>query len=61
MDGMIEGGKIPTEATAALWITNEGLECKEATLLFEELVSLLNWIAEVADRLSKYDFGDGSP
>jgi hypothetical protein len=61
MDRMIDGGQIPSEATAALWITNEGLECKGGALLFEELVSLLNWIAEVADRLSKYDFHDGNP
>jgi hypothetical protein len=60
MDRMIDGGQIPTNATAALWITNEGLECKGSALLFEELVALLNWIAEVADRISKYDFGDGS-
>ena len=26
MDRMIDGGKLPTEATAAIWITNHGLE-----------------------------------
>jgi hypothetical protein len=56
MDQMIDGGQIPTEATAALWITDQGLECKGGALLFEELLSLLSWIAEVADGISKYDF-----
>ena len=60
MDGIIESGQIPTDATAALWITNEGLACSKATLSFEELVSLLKWIAEMADRISKFDFGSGS-
>ena len=32
MDRMIDGGKMPTEATAAIWITNQGLESSRATL-----------------------------
>jgi hypothetical protein len=28
IDRMIDGGKIPTEATAAIWITNHGLESR---------------------------------
>jgi hypothetical protein len=55
MDGMIESGKIPVEATAALWITNQGLECSNAALSFDELVSLLNWIAEAADRIVTFN------
>jgi hypothetical protein len=59
MDKMIEGGQIPTEATAAIWITNQGLECSSASLSFEELLSLLKWIMEMADRISRFDVGDG--
>jgi hypothetical protein len=58
MDKMIEGGQIPTEATAALWITNQGLECSSASLSFKELLSLLKWIMETADRISRFDFGN---
>jgi hypothetical protein len=60
MDKMIETGQIPTEATAALWITNQGLECSNAALSFEELLSLLKWVAEMADRISRFDFGSNS-
>ncbi len=59
MGGMIQGGKIPTEATAAIWITNHGIECNGTSLSFEELVSLLEWIAKMADRISKLEFGNG--
>ena len=38
MDRMIDGGKIPTDATAAIWITNHGLESSRATLSFDELI-----------------------
>jgi hypothetical protein len=61
MDRMIDGGQIPTQATAALWITNQGLECKGAALSFEELLSLMNWIGEIAERIAKHNFGKGSP
>jgi hypothetical protein len=60
MDKMIDGGQIPTEATAALWITNQGLECSSAALSFEELLSLLKWVAEMADRISRFEFGSDS-
>jgi predicted RNA-binding Zn-ribbon protein involved in translation (DUF1610 family) len=59
MDRMIVSGQIPTEATAALWITNQGLECSKAELSFEELQSILNWLAAVADRISRFDFSSG--
>jgi hypothetical protein len=41
MDRMIDGGKIPTEVTAAIWITNHGLESSRATLSFDELIEML--------------------
>jgi hypothetical protein len=57
MDRMIESGQIPTEATAALWITNQGLECSRAALSFDEFLSILRWVADAADRISRFDFG----
>jgi hypothetical protein len=60
MDRMIDSGQIPTEATAALWITNQGLECSKAALSFEELLSLLKWVAGAADRISRLDLGSSS-
>lgn len=57
MDRMIEAGHIPTEATATIWITNEGMECSGATLSFEELSSLFKWITETADRIARFEFG----
>jgi hypothetical protein len=41
MDRMIDGGKLPTQATAALWITNHNLESSRAILSFDELVETL--------------------
>jgi hypothetical protein len=61
MDRMIESGQIPEQATAALWITNEGIECSGASLSFEELLSLLQWIAEMADRIARFEFGRAGP
>jgi hypothetical protein len=55
MDRMIDGGKIPTEATAAIWITNDGLQSKRATLLFEELCEMLLHMGLLADQLSTLD------
>jgi len=52
MDRMIEGGKIPTEATAAVWITNHGLESSRTALAFNELVEMLLNMGRLADRLS---------
>jgi hypothetical protein len=52
MDEMIDGGKIPTEATAALWITNHGLESSRAILSFDELAEMLLNMGRLAHRLS---------
>jgi hypothetical protein len=52
MGDMIDGGKIPTEATAALWITNHGLESSRATLSFDELAEMLLNMGCLAQRLS---------
>jgi hypothetical protein len=52
MDQMIDGGKLPTEATAAIWITNIGLESKRAAVTFDELFEALHHMGELADELS---------
>jgi hypothetical protein len=51
MDQMIDGGKLPTEATAAIWITNQGLESSRATLKFSELFEVLLNMGRHADQL----------
>jgi hypothetical protein len=55
MDRMIDGGKIPTKATAALWITNQGLESVRASVSFTELTDLLASMGRLADTLSKLE------
>lgn len=52
MNERIEQGEMPTEATSAIWITNQGLESKGATLLFEELREMLVGMECLAKRLS---------
>ena len=52
MDKMIDGGKLPTEATAAIWITNLGLESNRAAVTFDELFEILRHMGELADQLS---------
>jgi hypothetical protein len=50
MDRMIDGGKIPTEATAAVWITNHGLESSRATLSFDSFAKCCSrWDALPSD------------
>lgn len=55
MDQMIDGRKIPTEATAAIWITNDGLESARSKVSFGEMVELLTSMAQLADQLSKLE------
>ena len=49
---MIDGGKIPPEATAAIWITNHGLESSRATLSFDELLEMLLAMRSAAEQLA---------
>jgi hypothetical protein len=44
MHERIEKGEMPEEATSAVWITNSGLECRDADLSFAELEDLLAWV-----------------
>lgn len=48
---MIAGGKLPIEATATIWITNQGLESCRGALSFVELLELLLGMGRLADRL----------
>lgn len=52
MDRMIDGGKLPTEATAAIWITNDSLGSSRAKLSFQELVEMLLQMKRLAEQLS---------
>ena len=54
--GRIANGETPTEATAAIWITNQGLEGSSNTVLsFEELLSLLKWVRKWPTVFQDYD------
>jgi hypothetical protein len=61
IDRMIDGGKIPTEATAAIWITNHGLESSRATLSFDELIEMLLNMGRLAERRSKLEPTSAEP
>jgi len=57
MDKRIASGEIPTGATAAIWITNQGLEGSnkdgnEVALSFDELLKLLVDMRQVAEKLA---------
>jgi hypothetical protein len=52
MDKMIDGGRLPTEATTAIWITNVGLESNRAAVTFDELLEMVRNMGELADQLS---------
>lgn len=61
MDRMIDGGKIPDEATAAVWITNHGLESSRGSLSFDELIEMLLNMGRLADRLSMLEPTTANP
>jgi hypothetical protein len=61
MDQMIDGGKIPTEATASVWITNQGLESSRAALSFDELLEMLRNMGRLAEQLSKLEPATADP
>lgn len=52
MDRMISGGKLPDEATGAVWITNEGLESKRAKVTFSEIELMLAEMSDFARELA---------
>ena len=55
MDELIERGEIPTEATAAVWITNYGLESSRSTLSFDELIEMLLQMGRLAEQLARLE------
>jgi hypothetical protein len=55
MNERIERGELPTEATAAIWITNQGLESSRAALSFDELLEMLLQMGRLAEKLSKLE------
>lgn len=55
MDLKIKGGKMPTGATATIWITNQGLESDEAALSFDELLEVLSEMGRIAEQVSKIE------
>jgi hypothetical protein len=58
---MIDGGKIPTEATAPIWITNSGLESSRAKLSFDELLEMLLNMQRLAEKLSNFGSSSSKP
>jgi len=46
------GDNISVDGTVAMWITNDGLEAKDASITFDELAKLLGEIGYLADKLS---------
>ena len=59
MATQIEAGRIPTSATATVWITNHGLEgiCESglSSLSFNELVEELVSLGELAGKMSRFE------
>ncbi len=55
MDCMIDGEKVPLEATVPLWITNSGLESGRAALSFLELEEILLNMYTLAEKVSMLD------
>ena len=53
MDEMIDGGKTPNKATAAIWLTNEGIESARSAITYEELASTLSNLNNVAKQAAK--------
>ena len=61
MDRMIDGGEIPTEVTAAVWITNRGLESSRAALSFDELFEMLLSMDRLAEQLATLESPTPNP
>jgi len=51
MEGQIAEGLIPTNALAAVWITNDGVECRDAKVAFKEMRELIVEGHEVARQI----------
>ena len=53
IDDLISKGQLPENWTIPIWLTNEGLECTEARLSFEEFADMLIELSNIAEKLSK--------
>jgi len=51
MDRMIDGDKLPEQATSGIWITNSGIECSRGLITFRELHELLQKMHTLAEEL----------
>lgn len=51
-DSAIERGEVPGDTTMPIWLTNDGIECAEATLSYEEMSEVLVELASCAAQLS---------
>jgi hypothetical protein len=63
MEERIDQAEIPTEATASVWITNQGLESARAPLgvSFADLVGILTSMGQLAEKLSRLEPTDPNP
>ncbi len=52
MNLMIRDEKIPADATAGIWITNDGLESSRGGLSFSELGEIFETMRGFADKIS---------
>ncbi len=59
MDRMIEGGKLPTDAMCAVWITNDGLESSRSSISFDELTYLMRVMATNAEQAATLQPSEG--
>jgi hypothetical protein len=51
-EAKIVQGQIPREATTTVWITNEGLECSETLLSFQDLKVTLLAMSRAAEQIA---------
>jgi hypothetical protein len=63
MEERINKAEIPAEATASVWITNQGLESAQAPsgLTFAELVEILKDMGQLVEKLSRLEPSDSKP
>ena len=52
MDQRIRDGELPEKGTCAIWITNNGVECTDATITFVELKDFLIELSKLENKIS---------
>lgn len=60
MDHMIDGGRMPTEATSAIWITNDGLDNSRVVVSCDELLEMLLNMECLAGRILTFQSTDAN-